>query len=79
MYQMHGATCDTRMDADARDVDVDAPIRVQQSHSATPEATIVHMRADGETERLLAIVGWAGLRSCQVGRLHGRLGCQGAG
>ena len=47
----HGATGDTRMDADSRDVDVDATIRVQHCHGTAPEAAIVHMRADGEIER----------------------------
>jgi hypothetical protein len=37
------------MDADTRDVDVDAPIRMQQRHGATPETIIAHLRADGES------------------------------
>ena len=36
--QTHGAPCDARVDADARDADVDAPIRVQRRHGAAYEA-----------------------------------------
>jgi len=48
---LDGATWDTLMEADARDVDVGAPIRVQHRHGATPIAAIVHLHADGEMRR----------------------------
>jgi hypothetical protein len=38
--QTHGAPCDARVDADARDADVDAPIRVQRRHGAAYEAKL---------------------------------------
>ena len=42
------------MGADARDVDVDAPIRVQHRHGAAPEAAVVHFRTYREIGRAAA-------------------------
>jgi hypothetical protein len=42
------------MGADSRDVDVDAPIRVQHRHGAAPEAAVVHLRTDREIGRAAA-------------------------
>jgi hypothetical protein len=42
------------MSADSRDVDVDAPIRVQHRHGAAPEAAVVHLRTDREIGRAAA-------------------------